>query len=182
MKKYQKYINNEKIISSANEIIIIKNDMQYICPSHEMIIDDGWEEYIENKATNETKLKFIKNNLINEINSFDQSIVINEFFLNNIPMWFDKSTRTSLMSRFNAEKQKNKNNTTIWYNNISFTINIEKAIQMLYDIELYAAECYDTTQKHIYNILSFNTIEDVEKYNYTINYPQKLYFTIEKGD
>ena len=47
---------------------------------------------------------------------------------------------------------------------------------MLYSIELYASACYDNTQKHKANIDKLETIEDVEAYDFTTDYPEYLNF------
>lgn len=59
---------------------------------------------------------------------------------------------------------------------MQFPLSLESAIKMLYTIELYASECYDNTQRHIANIEALEKIEDVEKYDYTTGYPDKLSF------
>lgn len=40
--------------------------------------------------------------------------------------------------------------------------------------ELYALECYNVTASHKANIEQLTTIEEVEAYDYTIGYPEKL--------
>ena len=47
MKRYIKEIDGKKIIKTANQIIIVKNDMQTLNPSEDMILADGWAEYVE---------------------------------------------------------------------------------------------------------------------------------------
>ena len=49
MKQYIK--DNE--IKSRNEIIVRRNGMQTICPSEDLLLADGWVEYIETKPTKE---------------------------------------------------------------------------------------------------------------------------------
>ena len=45
MKRYRKIIDNRVIIRPSNKIVVVKDGRQYINPSQEMIIADGWEEY-----------------------------------------------------------------------------------------------------------------------------------------
>jgi hypothetical protein len=54
MKRYIKEINGKKTIKYANKIVIIKNGFQIINPTEEMILEDGWEEYIEQKSEVQT--------------------------------------------------------------------------------------------------------------------------------
>lgn len=108
------------------------------------------------------------------IKLYDVSPAVNEFTINGIPVWLDKNTRAGLKLRFEAEIAIGKTETTLWYNNMSFNLTLDQALQMLYAIELYASACYDTTQQHLANIQNL-TIE-LENYDYRAGYPNKLQF------
>lgn len=119
-----------------------------------------------------TKEEVSKINILEEcIKAYDTSHCVNEFTINNIPMWLDKDTRTGLMLRFEAESKSGKTETTLWYKDQKFTLPLDKAIQMLKDIEVYASKCYDVTQQHLYNI---STLENIDNYDYKSGYPEKL--------
>jgi hypothetical protein len=91
-------------------------------------------------------------------------------------MWLDRETRRSLMGRLEAENRKGKTTTCLWYGNHKFEYPTQIAMDMLDTLEIYASECYDTTQFHIANIASINNIEELKNYDYTQGYPEKLYF------
>ena len=91
-------------------------------------------------------------------------------------MWLDKATRVGLKLRFDAELSVGKTTTILWYEGMSFELELANAIQMLNAIEIYASACYDNTQKHIANVKSMNTIGDVKSYDYRTGYPEKLRF------
>lgn len=128
----------------------------------------------ELKAGNEEKANRLA--LIEVINLYDQSPAVNEFTINGVSVWLDKNTRNGLKLRFETELAFGKTETTLWYNKQSFKLPLEKAVQMLYAIELYASECYDVTQKHLSNIDSLETLEDILNYDYRAGYPAKLNF------
>lgn len=107
---------------------------------------------------------------------YDASANINRFTYNNIPMWLDKSTRVGLLLRITAEKEAGNTTTTLWFDTHSFEIPIADAFQMLYTIELYASQCYDRTSAHKATIEALNTVADVEAYDFTTGYPEKLNF------
>lgn len=132
-----------------------------------------WAAWIE--VFNGT-LNFLKERMKHIINNYDSSSEVNQFYINNSPIWLDKNTRAGLKLRFESELASRKTDTILWYNGTSFNLQLDKAIQMLYAIELYASECYDNTQKHLANIDSISSIEEIINYNYKINYPQKLNF------
>lgn len=59
---------------------------------------------------------------------------------------------------------------------MQFPLKLDVATQMLYSIEIYASACYDNTQQHLANINALTTIDEVENYDHTSNYPEKLKF------
>jgi phage tail sheath gpL-like len=81
-----------------------------------------------------------------------------------------------LKLRFEAELAMKEENTTLWYGNQSFTLQLNMAIQMLYAIEVYASKCYDNTQKHLANVEKLETLEEIIEYDYHTGYPEKLEF------
>ena len=50
---------------------------------------------------------------------------------------------------------------------------------MLYKVEIYASQCYDRTQYHISQIKTLETLDEINAYDYTTGYPEKLNFNIE---
>jgi hypothetical protein len=177
MKKlYTKNIDGKTIIKPRNKIIVETNGMQTINPSEEMILSDGWAEYILPSLSQEELLINAKTLKKKEVESHDSSRRVNEFFVSDIPIWLDKATRAGLMLRFQAELAMGNTNTTLWYEGQEFLLTLESAIQMLYAIEVYASMCYGNTQKHYANIDALTSVEDVQSYDYNIGYPNKLRF------
>lgn len=78
--------------------------------------------------------------------------------------------------RFEAEIAIGKTETTLWYGNIQFPLELNLAMQMLYAIEVYASACYDNTQLHLANVDAIDTLDELLEYNYRIGYPEKLRF------
>lgn len=178
MKLYEKIIDGKQHCKPANKIVIIKDGMQTINPTEEMLLEDGWVEHIpvQYELTEEEILNREKEYKIDEILRYDSSNEVNGFYIDDQELWFDKATRVGLKLRFDAEIASGKTNTTIWYEGTPFNLELANALQMLNDIELYASACYDNTQRHI---ASINTIEDIEtlkNYDYRTGYPDKLRF------
>ena len=117
-----------------------------------------------------------KENLQNKISNYDTSAEVNVFYMNGMPIWLDKSTRAGLMLRLQAEETLGKENTTLWYGVYQFTIPLPTAKQLLYLIEAYASACYDNTQMHLAAVKKLTTMVEIERYDYTTGYPEKLRF------
>lgn len=187
---YTKIIDGNKVTKTRNNIVLKKVrtitdpktgenkdvTMNVFNPTEEMLLEDGWEIYTAPELTPEQILANAKRDKKYEINNYDSSSSVNEFYIQDMPVWLDKNTRSGLMLRFNSELAMKKENTTLWYNGISFTLPLNSAIQMLYALEVYASECYDNTQAHLANVDKMETLDSVLEYNYTVGYPDKLHF------
>ena len=178
MKLYEKIIDGKQHCKPANKIVIIKDGMQTINPTEEMLLEDGWVEHIpvQYELTEEEILNREKEYKIDEILRYDSSNEVNGFYINSQELWFDKATRVGLKLRFDAEISSGKTNTTIWYEGTPFNLELTNALQMLNDIELYASACYDNTQKHIASINAIEDLETLKNYDYRTGYPEKLRF------
>lgn len=170
MKRYTK--NGE--IKTRRQIVIKKDGMATYNPTEEMILADGWVEYVP--PVYERTLSDYKRIKKEDVEMFDSSSEVNTFYIQDVPVWFDKNTRAGLKLRFEAEKSVEKENTTLWYEDNQFEIKVDSAIQMLYAVEVYASTCYDNTQKHLIAIDKLETVEEIENYNYKSGYPEKLKF------
>lgn len=174
MKRYSKVIDGKSVIKSANEIIIRTATEQIINPSEQMILADGWVEYIPQPYV--PTLEDAKAQKVDEILMHDSSEAVNEFSIGGVPMWLDKATRAGLLLRFEAEGKVGRTETTLWNDGQSYTLPLEQAQQILIALELYASACYDNTQRHIAEVQKLDSKEAVEAYDYTSGYPQKLLF------
>lgn len=169
----KRYIKDGKI-KSGNNIVVHLGGKQTINPSEEMILADGWVEYVP-PVYERTIADYIRDKK-NEIKWFDSSEEVNIFYIQDLPVWLDKATRAGLKLRFEAEIAMGKTDTVLWYDSIQFPLPLEQAMKMLYAIEVYASACYDNTQKHLAAVDKLKTIEEVEDYAYRHDYPEKLRF------
>lgn len=160
----------EGTIKARNRIVINKGDKQIICPTHEMLIADGWDLRTEPVPTLEDK----KRDKIRDVEHHDTSAEVNSFMLNGNAVWLSKADRVGLMNSIGIEKASGREVSTLWFGGVKLEINCDTAIQLLSALELYALECYNVTASHKANIQALTTQEDVESYDYTIGYPDKL--------
>lgn len=187
---FTKTINDSTVVKSRKNIVVNRQDnimnpytgemeltyLQTFNPTDEILFADGWELYIPPVPTEEQILANAKKDKENDINSYDSSFAVNEFYIQDVPVWLDKATRAGLKLRFEAEIAMGKTETTLWYNNMQFPLELSLAVQMLYAIEIYASECYDNTQLHLANVDRLETLDAVLEYDYTVGYPEKLNF------
>lgn len=147
--------------------------------------EDANEQQIKNDLNtfiNQSNIK--KNNrkilnVISKINEYDKSSQVNGVTINGMYTWFDKATRVGLRNSTNVLKKLGNETTSLWINNKEITIKCDQLTDMLDKLEVYALNCFDTTSKHKRNVYQLSTIEEIENYDYTSGYPEKLTFTYE---
>lgn len=169
----KKYIKDNRI-KFRSDIIIRKNGKQIINPTEEMLLADGWEEYVTPEPTAEELLARAKANKIREIEAYDTSSAVNSFFYGNVEFWLDRDTRVSVRSTAEIMKEMGKQTMTLWLGDVNVTLAPAQVLQMLAVLEIYALECYNTTAQHKSAVNNLATIEEVEAYDYTQGYPQKI--------
>lgn len=126
----------------------------------------------------EYSLEEYKEMKIAEINAYNKSDSVNSLMLDGKQIWLDKDTRVGLVNSMKIEKESGRIYTTLWYNAEKYVIPINDALNMLDRLELYALDCYNTTQAHISAVKGLSTAGEVETYNYKFGYPEQLNFVL----
>lgn len=190
MKRYIKEIDGKEIIKYSNKIIIIKNGFQIINPTEEMILEDGWTEYnhkdqrVELQLSEQELFDNKKQEIINNIYEYDQSSDVNICYINYqgecFQYWADKTERSVLKSVLNDYILNNIElyRLDLRELNVSIEIKCELLMSLLSKLEIYASKCYNVTTDHLYNITKITTIDELDNYNFKINYPEKLTFNV----
>lgn len=121
-------------------------------------------------------LEEVKNEKIETIDEYDKSNAVNEVTLQGRTTWFDLKKREDVRQSLIALKYKNIDEFTYWDGLIPITLPVATFEYILNEVELYAVICFNVTAQHKYNVMSLETIEEVDAYDYTKGYPQKLSF------
>ena len=112
------------------------------------------------------------------IKAHDVSDNVNGFLLNGQHAWLSKNDRASLRSLVQIQKEAGMTNTTLWYEEQSFNLTCDDALAMLSALEIYASQCYNKTAEHLAAVSALETVSEIQAYDHTVGYPQKLSFTI----
>lgn len=180
-----RWINIKRKELVGLECINPKNDKHILrlSPNSKNLIQDEQDtndtRIVSIIVNNKPLIADIKNHLLSLQEEYDNSAEVNSFYLNDKRVWLDKATRVGLFNLLNIEKLSNKETTTLWFNDKSITVNIDKAIKLLTAVEIYAKQCYDNTQKHYAEINKLKSIEKALAYDITAGYPEILNINIE---
>lgn len=126
----------------------------------------------------EAQITLARQKKLNDISAYDKSDNVNSFSINGQPAWLDRETRMSVYYSTNQEKAEGNVNTTVWLGGMSITLPCDNALAMLSQLEVYAKKCYNRTAEHKAAVMTLSSVEDIEAYDYTTGYPEKLDFTI----
>lgn len=174
MTKYYKIIDEEEVFYTGG---ILRTEKGIIInPSEEQILAEGWLPYIEPEPTAEEQLTIAKQEKLMQINNYDASSNVEQFFINDTPMWLGHELRQQIRTSADAYSAMGYENMTKVFNGVEFTFPIAIWIQMLNALEIYAAEALNTTERHKAAVSAINDIQDVIDYDYTTGYPEKLEF------
>lgn len=118
-----------------------------------------------------------KEMLIAEITAYDKSPSVNSFLLNNKQRWLDVDLRRSLSYSTNILKEDGEKTVDIWFDTECETMDIDNALYMLKTLEVYAKQTNNVTHQHKAEVMALTSIEEVESYDITKGYPDKLVFS-----
>lgn len=148
-------------------------------PTEEQMLEAGWLVYVEPEPTKDEILERAKLNKIAEIEEYDSSPEVNTFYLGGQSMWLDAQTRQTLRISIESYVAMNIETVSKWFNGHQFTFTTNVWLQMLNALEVYAAEALNVTESHKANVHNLINVEDVNQYDFTTGYPEKLNFNSE---
>lgn len=132
----------------------------------------------------EVLLNNAKRDKINQINNYDSSSKVNNCILNyggnSLDYWASKSERNDLKIAVQDYINAGETNYRLDLRNLSISVTIpcESLLAMLSALEVYAIKCYNKTTDHIYAVNALESIDEVNSYDYTVGYPEKLVFNL----
>ena len=171
---YVKIIDDKQVFFNGGAIITENGVI--VNPTEEQLAENGWQPYVEPEPTDEEKLEAAKVEKLMQIDNYDASSNVEEFTVNGIPMWLGHELRQQIRTSADAYDAMGYEDMTKVFNGIEFTFPITAWRQMLNALEVYAAEALNTTERHKNAVNALTTIEEVEDYDYTVDYPNKLEF------
>lgn len=164
---WEDYLNNKWVLLSdeqkafyeANPNAAVKEvwDME-LTPPHVRTLDEAKDEKIM------------------EIEEYDSSEAVNSFTIGNQTMWLTVSERQQLATQVSSSEAIGRTTMTRWYGGEDFTFSLDVWKQMLVALEIYAGDSKNVTEAHKAAVNAIETIEEVDNFDITTGYPDKLSF------
>ena len=181
MKTYTKQIDGKSVIKTLKEIVVKKNGKQTFNPSEEMVLADGWVEYVAPvpvEPSEKQLLERARQRKLRELHDYDESKEVNNCIIvyqgQEIDYWADKHERDALKSALHdcMTLGRTTYRLDIRDKGVSITLLCEALLQMLAVLEVYAIDCFNRTTDHDFFIKSLTTKEEIEVYEFRGNgYP-----------
>lgn len=176
-KTFKSSIENVKIYNPSPDTLLQEGwyPVEYIDKVGENTIEDNILKIYTGKARTVEEAKF---EMQMNIDMYDTSSAVNGFYYGDQELWIDKATRVGLVNAINSAIALDNEDITFGIQDISVTLPCQQALQMLYALEMYALACYNVTLNHKNTVYSLETVEDIDAYDYTAGYPEKLRFEV----
>lgn len=191
--KYGKLVDNNIVeykpykggLQLNGRTLLNPNSEQLLKAGYYPIIDvagEGVDEIVDNELIHYTGYVWgvdeARQDLLNKIDEYDTSNNVNAFYINNEMAWIPREVRVSLQNSTNILLRNNIDTVVLWNDINKYELSCEGLLFMLDTIEIYALKCFNRTAEHKANVLQLNTIEEIESYDYTTGYPDKLSFSV----
>lgn len=160
----------------VNEVVPQIEDATSI-ESIEQIVEDT-RQFFDAVVEPVDDLEHHKRQKIHDIEVYDISENVNGFFLGDTLLWLDKDTRTGLVNTLNSAAIVGREQVNIWFSGLYITLRIDEARQLLAALEIYATDCYNVTAMHKVQVNELETIEEVDNFDVTADYPERLVFNM----
>lgn len=168
--QYSKIINDQRVIFSG---VLVIGDRQVINPTHDQLIASGWEEYTPSAET-PTDIDMVKAAKIAQIAAYSDSDAVNSLTFNGIKTWLTRTVRDGYDTSITAAKNLGETTVTFMVGDNEMQLPVDQARRVLDLIQRYADACFIVTERHKIAVRALQTVEEVEKYDYTRGYPEKL--------
>jgi hypothetical protein len=180
MKRYKKEIDGKTVIKNRQEIVIRRDGRVTYNPTEEMVLADGWVEYVAPEPRpipEKVLIERARRRKLDELHRYDESNEVNDCIIvyqgEEIHYWANKTERNDLKNavRDCIAMGRDTYRLDLRDKGVSIVLPCVSLSQMLSALEIYAIDCYNRTTDHEFAIKSLTTKDEIEAYDFTIGYP-----------
>lgn len=139
-------------------------------PTDEMLMRAGYV-CVEDVEEELQRAKEVK---IAEIAAYSDSDAVNSLTFNGLKTWLTPNVRANYLVSLDAAELLGETDITFVVEGMQASLPIKQVRLLLAKIQRYADACYIVTEGHKRAVRALQTVEEVEAYDYTTGYPEKL--------
>lgn len=183
MKRYYNATTKEWYNEGQSLTKRVENGVFTGIPSEEQLYEWGFREWIEPAPTPQQLLERAKSSKVAELEAYDASDAVNGFIIRtqngDFTEWLDTYKRNNAFRAIESAKKLGDESISFAIGDIPVTLTVTTAEIYLARVEKYAVTCTNVTASHKAAINSLDTVEEVEAYEFTVGYPERLTFSVE---
>lgn len=182
MKKYYNATTKEWYNEGQSLTKRVENGVFTGIPSEEQLYEWGFREWVEPAPTPQQLLDKAKADKTAQLQAYDASDAVNGFDVvtggHTITAWLTPEQRANYKNSLDSAELLGMDMVHPVLNGVTIELSVSDAKVYLAQIQIYADKCYGTTETHKANINALETVEEVEAYEFSVGYPQRLIFEI----
>lgn len=171
---WQDYLDNKWVPLSDAQIAFYKTNPN-------ATVKEVWDMQIT--PTPPRTLEQAKREKLSDIDSYDNSDAVNGFDIvmgeDTMTAWIHPEKRANYKNSLDSAELLGLEEVHPVFNGIQLTLETAMAKIALAQIQIYADRCFIVTETHKANVEALESIEDVDAYDNTTGYPERLTFTID---
>lgn len=113
-----------------------------------------------------------------QIEMYDRSEAVNTFYVNGIPDWLTPDVQSNYRNSIDSAELLQETHITFTVAQIASTLTLQDAKVILAKIQRYADNCTIVTKTHMAAVRSLSSIDEIDNYDYKVNYPKKEEFSL----
>lgn len=121
-----------------------------------------------------TDIDMAKAAKIAEIAAYSDSDAVNSLTFNGMKTWLTPAERANYDTSLTAAELLGETGITFLVDGNELELHVEQARRVLAMVQRYADACYLVTERHKKAVRALQTVDEVEAYDYTKGYPEKL--------
>jgi hypothetical protein len=163
-------ITQMEIPSTLREIYKLEGTDEEVAVAYLEIVKDNYRPVPEPSPSENAKM-----NKLASLDSYDTSEAVNSFTIEGLPpCWITSADRSTYNASIQAAELLGETTVEIPLAGQFFTLPVSQAKVMLAMIQRYADKAAIVTAKHRAVIEALQTEEEVEAYDFTAGYPEKV--------
>lgn len=182
MKRFKKLIDGNIVVKTLKEIVIKRDGKVTYNPTEEMVLADGWGEYVAPvpvEPSEKQLLERARRHKLRELHDYDESKEVNNCVVvyqgQELDYWADRYERDSLKGTLRdcIAMGRETYRLDLRDKGVSIVAPCQTLLQLMAALEVYAVDCYNRTTDHEFFIKSLTTMDEIEAYEFRGNgYPE----------
>ena len=163
---YEDYLRGKFVLLSQQQV-------EFHIAHPEASVKEVWDMSLIQRTIEEAK-----NEMLNKIMDYDSSDLVNGFYLNGNLMWLPISERANALLTLQSAQALGLE--SVPYLGVIFPV--AEGIMAINMVNIYAAQCVAVTENHKAMVSTMTSIDEIDGYDYTIGYPERLVFNFNNDE